>query len=957
MKTIKHCIASVLTALALLAPVGLLAQTIRTWDAGGVGGTDLTTAANWSGDTLPASTSTTAVTRHDAQWDGSVAGTLNLTYGATFGGTYGVGLVMTAGQTSSLTLNNSAATVQTFRIVNSTSTTVGGIQLASGAGALTIGAAGSANPIQLTLGAGAASLNYYFANNSASIATIEENVTVLKGGSSTASLIFNAGNWNVKGIVGTLSATAGGGALNVNSGTVTLSGNNTGDSAYNINGGTLSISAANNLGTGTGAVRLGQTTTHGVLKFTGTSDTTISRLMRIGNGATASDNGNSTIQNDGTGALTFDNATFNQAGTAAAARSLTLRGTNTGNNLISGAIVDNTGAAVSVVKQDVGTWNLTGENTFSGGLQVWEGVLEFDGNGSLGGQDIQTRVGRLSTSGTLRHTGASDTTVTGLMQVGFGTGGTGNATIESSGAGTLSFSNAAFNNAETAANAHRTLTLGGTNTGANTISGAIVNNNNTSAKVGLIKADAGKWVLSGANTYTEATTVNAGTLDLIARASGNATIASSSGITIKTNATVIIRSAGDAIGNSVDVTVEAGGTLNVQKNDTIGGLAGDGLVAINGGTFALTVNNGNETTTFGGVISGAGCQLAKNGTGTLSLTGVNTYSGNTTISAGTLALGVGGSIASTPLIAVAGGATFDVSAAGFTLAASQTLSNSASATGTLNGNLNASVGTNSVSFASGTPALTVTNGTLTLSASTVFKIDNTGAALAAGNYTIISKAAAGNVGAVAGTLPAVTVGGAGTVGGTTYLLKLVNNELVLVVNRAPVASDITMGAVSGVPATLKIIGGKYAPTDPDSDSLTVSAVNYTGGNGGGVSTDGTNVTYTSLNTYTGSDTFNYTVSDGNGGFATNTVTVTVVTNGAGFNLISGPAVNGGSVTITYAGIPGDSYALETTASLSLPITWTPVVTNIANSTNGHLSFTFSTGAGQGYYRTRYVPAP
>ena len=774
---------------SLFLSATLTAQTLRTWDAGG-GTSVLTTATNWSGNIVPASTGNTAATRHDAQWDGSVGGDLNLTFGSAFGGSFGVGLVMTAAQTGNLTLTNTAVGAQTIRLINSTAGTNGGIQIANGAGALTIGAAGTANPVSLVLGSGAVGVdwNYFFANSSNNTATIEENVTIVKGGQHNASLIFSAGNWNVKGVVGSLSGTAGGGGLNVNAGSVTLSGNNTGDYAVNINGGTLSISAANNLGTGTGAVRLGQTTTSGVLEFTGSSNATISRQMRIGNGNLGTATGSGTITNNGTGVLTFDSATFNEAGTSAIAartltltgnntgnntisgtivdnsvlgatvkvdkagtgtwvlsgnntftggvdidggtlaighnnalgtgglrfdsttaiirssdatdrtignainfaqsmdfgatgtgnltftglvaggagaktftvnsittefsntisgngdrlkagsgtlllsgdnsastsnifvnagtlaftsanalgsgttairvgqtstdavlkftgasdtaisrqisignggsaghtgsstiqndsatgaltfgnatfnaasaaveaRSLTLRGTNLGNNLISGAIVNNTGAnaTVSLVKRDTGTWNLTGENTFTGGLQIWEGVLEIDGNGSLGSQAIQTRIGRTSTSGTLRHTGASDTTVTGQMQVGFGASGTGNATIESTGVGTLSFSNAAFNNAEGGAAANRTLTLGGNNTGLNTISGAIVNNNNTNASVAITKTGAGTWVLGGNNTYTGNTTVSEGTLVINGSTSSTSLVTVASGATL-----------------------------------------------------------------------------------------------------------------------------------------------------------------------------------------------------------------------------------------------------------------------------------------------------------------------------------------------------------------------------------------------------------------------------------------
>ena len=54
--------------------------------------------------------------------------------------------------------------------------------------------------------------------------------------------------------------------------------------------------------------------------------------------------------------------------------------------------------------------------------------------------------------------------------------------------------------------------------------------------------------------------------------------------------------------------------------------------------------------------------LTKVGTGTLTSQRANTYTGNTTISAGTLALSGSGSIANTPSITIATNATFDVSA-------------------------------------------------------------------------------------------------------------------------------------------------------------------------------------------------------------------------------------------------------------------------------------------------------
>ncbi|WP_168793112.1 autotransporter domain-containing protein [Paraburkholderia aromaticivorans] len=126
----------------------------------------------------------------------------------------------------------------------------------------------------------------------------------------------------------------------------------------------------------------------------------------------------------------------------------------------------------------------------------------------------------------------------------------------------------------------------------------------------LVKTDAGKLILSGANTYTGQTTVNAGTLAL----AGNGSLATSSGVAVASGATVDFSAVGP---------------------QSIGTLSGGGNVALGARTLTST---SNADSTFSGVLSGTG-GFTKVGSGALILNGINTYTGLTTVSAGTLEVG------------------------------------------------------------------------------------------------------------------------------------------------------------------------------------------------------------------------------------------------------------------------------------------------------------------------------
>jgi alpha-L-rhamnosidase len=170
----------------------------------------------------------------------------------------------------------------------------------------------------------------------------------------------------------------------------------------------------------------------------------------------------------------------------------------------------------------------------------------------------------------------------------------------------------------------------------------------------------------------------------------------------------------------------------------------------------------------------------------------------------------------------------------------------------------------------------------------------------------------------------------------------------LFTNNPPVASGITIGALSGIPVKVQIVGGANPPaSNPNGNSLTVSGV--TAPAHGLATTDGTNITFTATTNYLGSDNFIYTVSDPQGAVASALVTVNVVNSGLTYNMIL-TTVAGGNVTLTYAGIPGYPYVLEQTYDLTPPAQWHSLVTNTADSYGNILFTNLPTASAKEFYR-------
>ena len=686
--------------------------------------------------------------------------------------------------------------------------TYNAITFNAGAGAFTVG--GNAFTVSGT-GAG-------ITNSSSNLQTINNNITLgsSQTWASTSGALAIGGTITLGNRTLTVNAAnpfafsntiSGNGAITMSTGTSTLtvSGANSYSGITTINAGTLLLGGAGSggnspLGTTGGNTRV--TATGGALDLGGYTLATTEALSLVGTGVSA------------TGALT-------NSGVAAS---------------YSGIVTVGTGGA---------TIGGTGNITLSAGLGPTANALIKTGANTLTLSAASSRTGSTTlTNGTLAlgNITALGTTLTNALALNGGTLDLNTDTSVSAYNTTVGGTTTIASDKATAASAGITHTLGTLSIGTNQL--------NITAGSNVV-LDSPFGLTFGATTLTGNSTLNvanngsgSGTLTLGALGDGSAartltfsgpgTTTLGTAATSLVNGTMVNVTAGTlnsnqatALGSLANVTLSTGATVALGASQTFGAVSGTGGT-VNLGANTLTVGSSNNlSSSYDGTISGSG-GLTKAGTGNLTLGGSasNTYSGTTTVNAGTLILAkTGGATAVAGTLGIGDGIgtdTVQLNAANQIASTSAvTFNNTAVSSPTLN--------LNGYSQTIGSIASTNTGATLALGS------PGSATALTVGDSTSTTYAGSITGGANAGFVKqgagALTLTGPSTFSGSVSV-----NAGTLKLQAASAMGSGSAGTTVANGATLQIDGG-YLITKNGNLTLTGTGV---GGNGALIGSGGNN---------------------------------------------------------------------------------------------------------------------
>lgn len=528
-----------------------------------------------------------------------------------------------------------------------------------------------------------------------SVVTIgAEGVLETDGNSFTGSpAVTNNGSFLVNGSE-TIGSLAGSGSVTIAAGTGLLTGTNNTSTTFSgtIGGDGAFTKTGTGMMTITGTVDLAGSLTvnGGTLALSGNN--TIGGGITVG-GGTLRLNGNNAA-GGAAGRITTTGSVIDYADGITMATPITLASDTTQLQVTTGSatqsgVIGETGGARPLAKTGAGTLVLTGSNTYTGGTTISGGTLQVSSGANLGGNARNTVTldggtlratngiainGIVTAAGGTINIGAGqfnvqsyDTQFGGLLTKTsdgpstlylFGTGtGAGGIRLEN---GTLGLRNGRAMGTGQLSMAEGTrlfldagsivmpnvIVLGaGTGStiftagvGSSEISGIISGGSLTVGNTGVPAT----LILSGANTYGGSTRVTNATLAI----TGNGSIVSTD-IAVDAGATLLTD--GGALSNLA--AISNAGTFRITGAESIGSIAGSGSVVLDA---ALTTGGNNGSTTVSGVIGGGG-GLTKIGSGTLTLTGVNTYTGTTSVQGGTLALTGAGSLAGNSIVVGTGG--------------------------------------------------------------------------------------------------------------------------------------------------------------------------------------------------------------------------------------------------------------------------------------------------------------
>ena len=341
------------------------------------------------------------------------------------------------------------------------------------------------------------------------------------------------------------------------------------------------------------------------------------------------------------------------------------------------------------------------------------------------------------------------------------------------------------------------ITVAGSGSGNTIFAGGILANTSGRDLAMVINTSgSGAVRIEGTGTYTGGTTLQQGTLQV----RGSSALGTGA-LTINGGTLASIFSPRTLTNN-----------VTVGGNFTLGGsgqaITLNGTMDLGGATRIITTAN---SATFGGVISNGG--ITKEGAAGLTLSGNNTYTGATTVSAGSLIISATGSVGSSSVLDVASGATLDVSAVtgGFVVGSSQTLRGNGTVVGntTISGTLSPGNSAGTLTFAD--------NLTLDLNSTSIFEING----FTAGLFDLVSGGPGSQTVTFGGTLDLMFSSNFSTLGS----VKIFDFET----NLGAFDSFSTTGLADGYSATFDSLSGTVnVVPEPSTYALLALAVGALG---------------------------------------------------------------------------------------------------------------------------------